>query len=310
MAYSSALNPNVVKTALDDVFFQEWDYDATQYGFVNSSSGLIFKQDSTDRAAEIEENFKGVSLWEQRAEEQDVPTDDPRITDQKTFSVLAYAKQVDIPKFFFDDNMHGAYEKMVRNMAEIGRVTQDDYNYSFWRNSFTTELTADGQAVVSDTHALIGGGTEDNKLTAALSEASLNAAIIRLQEMKDQAGVVRGNTPHCLLVPPALFKTACEIVDSEYRAETADNDINVYSSKYQIYVATNNRLGAVVDGSDTAWWLLGRNHGATRWVRQGITTDLVDYKYTRNNTYVYKAEFREVRGAMDYVGIVGSDGTT
>jgi phage major head subunit gpT-like protein len=137
----------------------------------------------------------------------------------------------------------------------------------------------------------------------------LNSAIVALYEQKDQAGIVVGSTPQTLLVPPALFKTACEIVESELRSGTADNDMNVYSSKYGINVATSNRLGAAAGGSDTAWFLLGRNHSVTRWVRQGIVTDLVDYKFQRNNNYIYKANFREIVGAMDYVGIVGSDGT-
>ena len=117
-----------------------------------------------------------------------------------------------------------------------------------------------------------------------------------------------GNMPAVLLVPPALFKTSSEITDSELRSGTADNDMNVYSSKYGITVATSNRLGAAAGGSDTAWFLLSNNHSFMRFVRQGIVTDLVDYKYTKNNVYVYKGEFRESVGAMNYAGAVGSTG--
>jgi hypothetical protein len=55
--------------------------------------------------------------------------------------------------------------------------------------------------------------------------------------------------------------------------------------------------------------LLGRNHSVTRWIRQGVQTVLVDWKIAKNNSYLYKGEFREVYGAPDYVGIVGSTGT-
>jgi phage major head subunit gpT-like protein len=220
-----------------------------------------------------------------------------------------YAKSVDISKNFFDDNMHGAYEKMVRNMAEIGRVTRDNKAFAIYRGGFATTLTADGAYLFSDSHTTLNGDTVDNLLVAALSESSLDTAIVMLLEQKDQAGVVRGGVPNCLLVPPKLFKKACEICDSELQADTANNNVNVYSSKYGVLVETSNQLGAAAGGSDTAWFLLGKNHGITRWVRQGIDTALVPWQNQRNNNYIYKGEFREVVGAMDYVGAVGSTGS-
>lgn len=307
MSFNSALNPNVVKTALDDVFMQEWEYKEHP-GYVDATSGAVFNQDSTTKAAEIQEIFKGVGLWEEFAEEANVPEDQARITNQKTFSVVNYGKSMDIPKNFFDDQMHGAYEKMTRDFAMKGRATRDHVAFAIFRNAFTTATTADGIALVSASHTNINGDTIDNHMTAVLSETSLNDAIKILVEQKDQAGVVMGSMPKTLLVPPALFKTATEICESELRSGTGDNDTNVYSSKYGINVVTSNRIGAASGGSDTAWFLLGRNHSITRWVRQDIITDLIDYKYQRNNNYIYKAFYREMTGALDYVGIVGSTG--
>lgn len=305
MSYSGNLNPNVVKTALDDIFMQEWDYKLHP-GYVDATNPLVFIQDATDRGAEIQEIFKGVGLWAQRAEEQDIEGEDPRVKNTKTLTVLNFAKSIDISKNLFDDNMHGAYEKMIRDFAEKGRLTRDDNAFGLYRGSFATYTTADGAYIVSDSHTTISGTTVDNKLAAALSETSLNDAIVMLSEQKDQSGTVVGKVPSVLLVPPKLFKKACELVGSELQADTANNNMNVYSSKYALMIATSNRLGAAAGGSDTAWWLLGKNHSIYRYVRQGIVTDLVDYKYQRNNNYIYKGEFREVVGAWDYVGIVGS----
>lgn len=269
---------------------------------------MIFSQDTTDRAAEIEEVFKGVGLWNERAELEDVDGGTPLVTNKVTYNVVNYAKSIDISKRFFDDNMHSVYENMVKDMGTKARITQDEEGLSIYKGGFDTYTTADGSYIFATDHTTISGDTVNNLGTAALSETSLNDAIISLMEQKDQAGVVRGNTPKCLLVPPALFKTACEIVDSELRSGTANNDMNIYSSKYGIYIATSNRLGAVAGGSDTAWFLIGDNAAPKRYVRQGIITDLVDYKYQRNNSYIYKGEFREVVGATDYVGLYGNTG--
>lgn len=308
MSFNSSLNSNVVKTALDGVFNQT--FSGTKHpGFVTAEDGGVFKQDSADGAAVIMELFKGSGAWDSRSEEQDVAQGNPRIGNQKTFTVSAWAKAIDIPKHFFDDNKHGSYEMMVRNFALRARTTRDKNAFAVFRNAFTTATTADGVALISDSHTNLNGDTVDNKLTAVLSETSLNTAITQLVEMKSQDGEIDGFVPSILLVPPKLFKTACEITKSQLRSGTANNDMNVYSDQYGIRVATSPYLGAAAGGSDTAWFLLSDNHSIMRFVRQGVQTDLVPYQYSRNNVYVYKGEFREVVGAMSFEGIVGSDGS-
>lgn len=308
MNNNSALNPNVVKTALDMVFFPAFNAEMHP-GLVTAESSAVFNQETTDRAAEIVEVFKGAGLWESRAEEQDVPQGTFRVGNNKTYTVTNYAQSLDISKNLFDDDQHNVVNKAVTDMARKGRMTRDRNAFAIYRNAFTTALTADGATLVSDTHTTLAGVTVDNKITAALSESSLNTAIIMMVEQKSQDGVISGSMPKVLLVPPALFKLACEITESELKSGTGNNDMNVYSAKYGIQVVMSPWIGTAAGGSDTAWYLLGDNHSITRWVRQDIKTDIVDYKFQRNNNYIYKGEFREVVGAIDYVGVVGSTGT-
>lgn len=95
------MNPNIVKTALDSIVYAEYDKKGKPE-IAMASDPLIFVQDSTSKAAEIVEVFKGVGFFDQRQEEQDVPSDTPRVGNTKTFSVLNYAKSVDISKNLFD----------------------------------------------------------------------------------------------------------------------------------------------------------------------------------------------------------------
>ena len=313
MNITSNLNPNVVKTALDEVFMQEFDLQQGP-GIATAETAAIFRQETITNAAQIGEIFQGSGMWFERAEEQDVAKSTPRFGNKYTYSVVNFANSVEISKNFFDDNMHGAWQKIVRDFAENARVTRDMSAFEIFRGAFTTTLSADGVALCSDSHVTLSGGTVDNALTAALSPTSLNTAIVMLREQKAQDGTIKGSNPSALLVPSMLFKTACEIVDSEFLADTADNNINVYSSKYAISVFQSPYLGAAAGGkglktgSNTAWFLLGRNHSVTRWVRQGVELALVDWRTQRNNNYIYKGEFREVFGAPDYNGIVGSTG--
>jgi hypothetical protein len=141
-----------------------------------------------------------------------------------------------------------------------------------------------------------------------LSPTALNTAIVQLLEQKSQDGVIMGQQPAYLLVASANFKNATEIVGSQLVSDSANNALNVYSSTYGISVWHSPYLGASSGGSDTAWFILSRNHGVTRYIRQEIETSLVDYIYSTNNNYVYKGCFRETYGVTDYVGAVGSAG--
>lgn len=307
MSFSSALNPNVVKTALDDVFNQEFN-GQKQPNLATAETAAVFKQDTADSSAVIMELFGGSGAWEQTAEEQDLPLGTPRITNTKTFSVVKFAHAVDIPKEFFDDNKHGSYEKMVANFARRARTTRDKNAFAVFRGAFATTTTADGAYLCSDTHTNINGDTIDNLITAALTDTSLNTAIKMLGEQKAQDGEIDGHVPAVLLVPMALYKDACVITESNLRSGTANNDMNVYSDKYGITVYTSPYLGAAAGGSDTAWFLLSDTHSVTRWVRESVNTNLVPYEQSRNDVYTYKGRFREVVGAMSYEGIVGSTG--
>ncbi len=309
MSFSSGLNPDVVRTLLDDVFMQKFTGDSHP-GYATAEDPNVFNQDTADSSAVVEDLFKGVGAWETRAEEADVPSGNPRIGNQKIFSVVNFDKSIDIPKNFFDDNKHGSYEKMVENFARRAQTTRDRNAFAPYCLGFTTATTSDGVAIFSASHLNLNGDTISNAGTAALSETSLNTGITTMVEMKSQDGEIDGFLPNVLLVPPKLFKLACEICEADYRSATANNDPNIYSSKYNLMVRTSRYLGAAAGGSDTAWFLLSDAHSMMRYVRQSVQTALVDWIYQRNNNYIYKGEFREVVGAMSYEGIYGSDGTT
>jgi len=197
---------------------------------------------------------------------------------------------------------------MVKDLGNKAAITRDTNAYKIFRGAFTTTLTADGVSFINSAHPLIGGGTTSNLVSGALTTLTLNDAIIALGEQKDQSGVVIGNEASILLVPFTLYKKAQEITQSVLIADSANNNINVYSSIFGIKVMTTPYMGANAGGSDTAWFLLSRNHSVYRYVRQGLETSLRDWSLSNNRTYFYQANFREEVDVIDYVGCVGSTG--
>lgn len=306
---NSGLAANVVKTALDRVLNQAFDGESIA-GYAHATDPVVFNQDSTDRAAVITEQYMGAGYFQERPELGDVSQGTVRVGNQKTSSVLNFSKAVDISKNLFDDDQHAVVQKMIRDLGRLARATQDKNAFNEYNLGFTTATTNDGVALFSNSHVSLSGGTIDNLETGTLTEANLETAINSLIDQKTQDGTLGGHAPACLLVPTALFKEAMIITKSELRSATANNDLNYYSQVYPgLQVKFSPFLGSSFGGSDTAWFLLSRNHGVYRFVRKALETSMTPWEYQRNNNYVYKAEYREVVDAVTFEGIVGSSGT-
>ena len=309
MSYSSGLNPDVVLTKLDKVWNQT--FNGQQHpGYATAETGQLFKQDSVSTSAVIMETFKGVGEWEETAEEATLPAGNPRINNEKTFTVAKYAKSVSIPKEFFDDNLHGSYSMMIQNFARRARTTRDKNAMAVYNGAFATYKTSDAAYIVSDSHTNLNGDTVDNKATAAFSPTAMKAGIKSLYEQKAQDGEIDGHLANCLIVPPALYNYATEVLQSELMADIGDNNMNPFSNNYSLWIFTSPYLGAAGGGSDTAWFLTSETHSMTRWVRKAAETHLVDYKISDNDVYKYKGSYREIVGCPSYEGFYGSLGTT
>lgn len=311
MAVNNALNSIVVKTEIDEVFAQEFNLQSKDPMVATVLTPEIFKQVEMTNAAHIEGVLSGGGgYWNVKGEEVQVALASPRVTNKVTYTAETLAKGIELSKEFWNDNMHGTWQKMVRAFGREGRETRNRVGFGLYRNAFTTTLTADGVSFIDTAHPLIDGGTQSNQIAnnPPLGTTAIDAGIVLLGEMKSQSGVTFGESPSCLLVPMKLAKKAMEETESTLTSETATNAVNVYSSTYGLKVYKSPHLGASAGGSDTAWFLLAENHSVTRYFRQEIETVLVPWQYRDNNNYLYKGDYRETYGVTDYIGAVGSLG--
>lgn len=305
---TDAQNTAVVRTELDTVFFQTFDNESGGGTLrARATSGQLFKQQPLDRQAWIGEVNLGAGLWSEIGEEQTVPQANVRVANKYTITVADFAEGITLSKDFFDDNMHGVWAEQVRQLALSATATQDRQAFNLFNNSFTTTLTADGNPFIG-THTLLSGSTYSNLISGALSESTLFNATTALYTQPNQAGVVFGNEPAILVVPPKLMKLAIQLTDSVLVSDSGNNAVNYYRSMLGIEVMTNPYLSASLGGSDTAWWLLSKRHSVTRLIRQGMETALRDWRYSNNRTYFYQGNYREQYFVPDYAGAVGSTG--
>ena len=302
------LNLNVIKTALDEVVMTEYLFQPGP-GVATAQDPVLFNQGSMDSGAHIIEVFEGVGEFTSHVEQQNLDEEQVRVDDQVTYTPVNYKKAVPVPHEYFEDDKWDTVRMMMREVGAKARVTQDNKSFGLFRDGFTTQTTADGEAWFSNSHTNLNGDTIDNLETAALTGVTqLETLQVALLEQKDQAGVIRGSEAACLLVPPALFKEATEAAQSEL--VDADNQVNYLSLRYpSMQLKQSQYLGAAASGSDTAYFMLGRIHQGYRWVREAFNTDLVDKAISDNDVYKYKARFRETVGAHTYEGAVASNGT-
>lgn len=292
---------------MDSVFFQRFNATPGPQ-FTSAQDNMVFQQESSDRAAEIVEVFKGVGLWEDTSEQGEYKGDTPLVTDQITFTHARMTKKFHITEEMIEDDQHSVVKKAISQMGTKGRVTQNSEAMKIYRDAEDVTLTADGAYLLSAAHSNIAGDTIDNTVSGALTEDTLEEGVKLLVEQKDQAGDIIGHEARTLLVPPELFKEAVVITESRLEANTTDNNLNVFSAKYGIIVRQSQYLGLAATGKDDHWFLLGDYHSVMRFKRVPIQTRLLDGAYQDNGDSVYRGRYREVYGAISYEAIVGFEG--
>jgi hypothetical protein len=304
---TSALNPRVVKSGLDELFMPEFNQETFLY-HADANDTSVFRQKRSTKGAEQIMELKGSGSWKARNEIQESDDSQPQALYYQTITNATLANGMTISKELVDDQQVDIYGDSVVEFAMNGRSTRDSEAFSLYRTGFTA-TGGDGEYIFDTDHP-ITGGTMSNKLTVVLSEANLNTAIIALQEQKKRDGIIRGNLPSVLLVPTALFAEACRLTDAKAieRPGTGNRDTNVYSTKYNIMVKTSPYLGTAAGGNDAYWWLMSRNHGMLRYERQAIETKLLTPKQMKADTYWYSGNFRQSVGVGHPFGIVGSTG--
>jgi hypothetical protein len=131
--------------------------------------------------------------------------------------------------------------------------------------NFPTFRLSDAVALYSASHpSLVAGVANRSNILAgnpALDEPSLFLAMKQIREQLNGRGLpVNYEGKFTLVVPPALEKLAKEIVKSELRSDTMNNDLNYYKGT-MTDVLVVNYLGAANGGSDTAWYVFATDAG-------------------------------------------------
>ena len=306
---NGGLNPELILTSLDEVFFGGYDVD-THPAYANATDGMIFGQDTATNSAVISNVMGMPGLFTDVNEEEPADNASIRSDHKATQNVKNFKRNIPISKEYFDDEEHNSVNEQIRNLGNRARTSQDKNALDVYKNGFTTATVNSGTAIFAHSHTTLSGDTVDNLETGTLSHANLVTMQNSLADQKAQDGELGGHLPAFLLVPTALLDDAIEITKSRLQSGSADNNLNYFSEVFPgLQVKFSPLLGANYGGSDTAYFMGSRFTSMRRYVREGLYTRLTDWQYDEMDRYIYKAGFRETVFAKSFEGLIASDGS-
>jgi hypothetical protein len=173
------------------------------------------------------------------------------------------------------DNLYPKVSKGRTKALAFSMVQAKELNlHLIYNRAFNgTYLGADGVALASTAHPLVGGGTYANTPTVAadLSEVSLEDGLIAIKGFVDDKGLLINVKARKLIVPRQEFYNAVRITKSMYQSGTANNDVNAIQYTAAI---PEGIVESVYLTAPHAWFLLtdvgGDGHGMIHQEREAV----------------------------------------
>lgn len=286
--YGKLLEPGLRK-----IIFETYNEKPEQFS-------KVFNVVSSKKAIETDARMGGFSLFNEKATLDASEYEDLTSLDTVQYKHVTYAKGFIVEKELVDDEQYGQIRKAAQALARAARSTVEVKAASVLNNAFTT--SADnwkGEALVSSTHSLLGGGTSSNYLgTLALTEPNLELAFKLAREQVDERGLKIQMNPNLLIVPPSLEFTAEKLAKSIQLPGTDQNDINPLRGRFQIIV-----LDYLTDPNN--WFLADTSMMPLNF----FWREKMSFKSENDfdtDAAKYKARMRFSYGWTDWRGIIGS----
>lgn len=307
LGQDSSPDKELVKTALDKVRDEALLQNA-RTGKAEATDPVVFTQGTATNAAVISTVQGGGGYFEKRLGDfKNAKSIAINAPSPKTTLIAEFTKDLDIARTFMADQQHASVAKAVRGNTRAWMASRDQNAMKVYALGFTTQTTVDGVALFSNSHTNSNGDTVDNLSSGALTDSTMNDAVVLLRNQVNQTGVKVGYEADFLLTSNAGHKNAMTIAKSVLRSGTGNNDLNYFSEIFPGMKVVYNQF--LDDTSTTAYFIGAQGHGVERFVREDFFTDIVDWKTQRNDAYIYKMRAREEVDSIEYSGVVGALGT-
>lgn len=262
----------------------------------------VFNMNTSTKKREHDTKISGLGSMPEKAEGVSIDYDVPIQGYDVYYTHVTYGLGFRVTREMYEDDQYGIMAKMPKALARSARYTIETIAAEVLNGAFDTAGGGNSEYLCAHNHALLGGGTEQNELSTAadLAVTSLQTAIGNIEETVDERGLLLALKSRRLVIPHQLKFLAREILGSDKKPYTANNEINALLDEDLTYFVYHYLT------DPDAWFLLGNEHDLNFFWRrrldfgQGNDFDSEDAKY--------KSTMRFSCGWTDWPGIFGSPG--
>lgn len=262
---------------------------------------FMAETDGIKRSYHEEPVLFGFQMAPQVPDGQATPYDNGGQLYVKRYPYLQYGLAFAMTQILIEDGEHLNMGKMyAEHLAQSMDETIETISANVLNFAFTSgyNMPGDGVSLVNTSHPVIGGVQSNQlNLSAALSQTSLEQALLQVRQVKDSRGKNIHIDPEKLLIHPSNMLQAEVLLNSVLRTGTNNNDLNPVKSmgvlKESVIIS---RLT-----SPTAWFIQAKK-GQTRglkilWRRRIKKTMEGDFE---TDSVRYKSTFRLGIGWTDW----------
>lgn len=265
-----------------------------------------FNVSSSTRAYEEDVLMAGLGAVPLMPEGAAVVMDDPIQGGSYRYTHQAYGLGFQVTEQMYEDDQYGKIKTVANDFSRSIKQTVENTSANILTNAFTATtgtLTIDGVTLYNTAHPLLGGGTYSNRAATDISLSTTGMQEINnlFERMVDERGLLVQSMPKQLLIPPELQYVAGEILNSSYKPNSGNNEVNVWQGRLEPYI--NHYLTL-----KTAWFVLadkGEHKLKFFWRKQPKFDSQDDYFTNGAN---FKVSFRFSVGATYWHGTAASKG--
>lgn len=278
---------------------------ADEYKELPSHYTQIFNINPSKRATEEDLVSTGLPVAVEKAEAADVSLDRPYHRGSVVYRHTTYGLGYEVSQEVVEDDLYRVVAApSSRFLARSMRETEEVQAHAILNNAFTTQQSYDGVALISASHTTVGGTTLANRPSADvdLSVTALQASVERFMLLRTDRLLRLRMMPALLYVHVTNFWLANEILRSEFKPFTANNEINVLRQMGMTPLAT-----PYITDTDS-WYTMapkGQHSLNFFWRRKPMFDD--DY-IKKSQVALFMLTARLSAGATDWRGIDGSTG--
>lgn len=221
---------NTVTPAIKKVFVNSFNEDAD-----SSLIGEFYNTVTSERKKET--YFEVEDLGNMPDFTGELTYNEFREGNSKDLTPGEIAMGLKIERKLIDDDLYGVIEALVSQMGSVARYRMETDGVGPFVNAFSSTYTVfDSLSLCNGSHTFVSTSTtQSNSGTTALAYASLEAAMIAMRKfLNSQDRRMTGIMPDTLFVPVDLEVTAWEIINSQLRPGTNNNDASFFFNKFKV----------------------------------------------------------------------------